>query len=73
MQLGLAQTWWSKARRLPRNDAEWLAADILATALRDQGNYAEAEALSRKSLEGLRHQTTHEHVGRCSQHGQDTR
>jgi hypothetical protein len=31
------------------------------------------EALNRKSLEGLRHQTTHEHVGRCSQHGQDTR
>jgi hypothetical protein len=43
MQLGLAQTWWSKARRLPRNDAEWLASDSLATALRDQGNHAEAE------------------------------
>ena len=51
MQLGLAEAWWSKARRLPKKDEERLAAaNNLAITFYSQAKYAEAEKIFREVL-----------------------
>jgi tetratricopeptide (TPR) repeat protein len=51
MQLGLAEAWWSSARRLPdENERRSAAANNLAIALRAQGRYDESETMYRKTL-----------------------
>jgi hypothetical protein len=51
MQLGLAEAWWSKARRLPKKDEERLAAaNNLAIALHLHAKYPEAEKMLREVL-----------------------
>jgi tetratricopeptide (TPR) repeat protein len=51
MELGLARAWWSTAQRLPEEDDQRLiAAGNLASSLRAQGKYAEAEAIDREVL-----------------------
>jgi hypothetical protein len=50
MLLGLAELWWSKAQRLPKeNEQRIIAAQNLADALHGQGRHSEAEALYRKT------------------------
>jgi hypothetical protein len=51
MELGLAETWWSKAQQLPEEDDQWMgAAENLVNALNAQGKHAEAAAMHRKVL-----------------------
>jgi hypothetical protein len=51
MQMGLAETWWSKAGRLPEEDhARRRAAHNLANALHAHGRSSEAETIFRKKL-----------------------
>jgi hypothetical protein len=51
MQLGLAEAWWSSARRLPdENERRLSAAHNLASALRAQGKNGEAVTMFRETL-----------------------
>jgi hypothetical protein len=51
MQLGLAEAWWSSARRLAdESERRSAAANNLANALIAQGKYGEAETMYRKTL-----------------------
>jgi hypothetical protein len=56
MQMGLAEAWWSKERRLPKTDEQRLAAaNFLASTFNStfkrQGKYADAETMFRAMLE----------------------
>jgi len=49
MKMKLANTWWSKAQHLPKDDPQWMcAANTLATALHHRGKFDEAAKLYRK-------------------------
>jgi hypothetical protein len=55
MQMELANTWWSKAQHLPKEDPQWMcAANTLATALHHRGKFDEAAKLYRKVRPGVR-------------------
>jgi hypothetical protein len=79
MQHGLAEEWWLRVRDQPAESEDRLAAaNNLASSLRGQGKYAEAEQMEREILDVRRRVLGPEHphtlkkmsnLG-CSLHGQ---